>query len=76
MSRAQPRLFALALLASLSMGGLAAQTAATSDGKRKASSKVTFHKAPSEESPQARAQRLKRECKGRPNAGMCTGYTR
>ncbi len=47
-----------------------------SDGKRKAPSKVTFQKAPSEESPQARAQRLKRECKGRPNAGMCAGYTR
>ena len=75
MSRAQPRFIALALFASLSMTGLAAQTTG-SDGKRKAPSKVTFHKAPSEESPQARDKRLKRECKGRPNAGMCAGYTR
>lgn len=37
---------------------------------------VTFHKAPSEESPAAREKRLKRECKGRANAGMCLGYTR
>lgn len=37
---------------------------------------VTFHKAPSEENPAAREKRLKRECKGRANAGMCLGYTR
>ena len=75
MSHSLPRVVAIALLASLTMSGLAAQTTG-SDGKRKAPSKVTFHKAPSEESPQVRAQRLKRECKGRPNAGMCAGYTR
>jgi hypothetical protein len=75
MTRALPRLVATALFAGLAMSGQAAQTT-PSDGKRKAPSKVTFHKAPSEESPQARAQRLKRECKGRPNAGMCSGYTR
>ena len=28
----------------------------------------------SAESPQQRDQRLKRECKGRPNAGACLGY--
>ena len=27
------------------------------------------------ESPEQRAARLKRECKGLPNAGACTGYT-
>lgn len=27
------------------------------------------------ETAAARAARLKRECKGRPNAGACTGYT-
>ncbi len=75
MSRAQPRFVAIALIALLSMTSLSAQTTG-SDGKRKAPSKVTFQKAPSEESPQARAQRLKRECKGRPTAGMCAGYTR
>ncbi|WP_439590580.1 hypothetical protein [Hydrogenophaga sp.] len=75
MSRAQPRLVAIALFALLATTGLSAQTTG-SDGKRKAPSKVTFHKAPSEESPQAREKRLKRECRGRPNAGMCAGYTR
>ena len=30
----------------------------------------------SEETPQQRRQRLKRECKGRVNAGACEGYTR
>lgn len=75
MSHALRRAVAIALFASLTMGGLAAQTTG-SDGKRKAPSKVTFQKAPSEESPQVRAQRLKRECRGRPNAGICAGYTR
>ena len=36
--------------------------------------KVTFREAPSAEKPAERAKRLKRECKGRPNAGMCLGY--
>ncbi|NMM10670.1 MAG: hypothetical protein HHJ16_10385 [Polaromonas sp.] len=30
----------------------------------------------SEETPQQRSLRLKRECKGRVNAGTCEGYTR
>ena len=38
--------------------------------------KVSFIDAPSSESPQAREKRLKRECKGRPNAGACLGHTR
>lgn len=38
--------------------------------------KVTFVEAPSHETPAAREKRLKRECKGRPNAGMCLGHTR
>ena len=37
------------------------------------SSKIRFDKG-SEESPQERAQRLLRECKGRPNAGACEGF--
>ncbi len=69
-----PRLVTLVLFASLGLGSLPGQAA--SDGQRKAPSKVTFHKAPSEEAPAAREKRLKRECKGRPNAGMCMGYTR
>ena len=36
--------------------------------------KVTFREAPSAEKPAERAKRLKRECKGRPNAGMCLGH--
>ncbi|MDR7096807.1 hypothetical protein [Hydrogenophaga laconesensis] len=49
---------------------------ATEPSTRKLPSRVTFHKAPSEEAPAVREKRLKRECKGRPNAGMCAGYTR
>lgn len=30
----------------------------------------------SEETPAQRDKRLRRECKGRPNAGACLGYTR
>ena len=36
--------------------------------------KVTFREAPSAEKPAERTKRLKRECKGRPNAGMCLGH--
>lgn len=36
--------------------------------------KVTFRDAPSAEKPAERTKRLKRECKGRPNAGMCLGH--
>lgn len=73
MSRARPYLAALALFSSC-LAGLPAQAA--NDGQRKLPSKVTFHKAPSEEAPAVREKRLLRECKGRPNAGMCAGYTR
>lgn len=61
----------LALLASLATTALAAEPDAP---PRRPPSKVTFHKAPSEESPAARERRLKRECKGRPDAGMCLGF--
>lgn len=76
MPRTLPRLFIGALLASLALSVFAAPAAPAGDGQRKPPSKVTFHKAPSEESPQAREKRLLRECKGRPNAGMCLGYAR
>lgn len=33
-------------------------------------------KAPGEETAGQRERRLLRECKGRPNAGACLGYTR
>ncbi|MGE0349188.1 hypothetical protein [Hydrogenophaga sp.] len=71
MSIAPLRLCALAVLTAF-----IATAHATETGQRKPPAKVTFQKAPSEESPAAREKRLKRECKGRPNAGMCLGYTR
>jgi hypothetical protein len=61
-------------------GALAAKTAKATKAEesppsgRRLPSKVTFHKSPSEESRAERAQRLKRECKGRPDAGACLGY--
>jgi hypothetical protein len=54
----------------------ASATTASKSGGQSLPSKVTFIDAPSSESPQAREKRLKRECKGRPNAGMCLGHTR
>lgn len=54
---------------------LAASNSTAQDGTRKPA-KVRFIDAPSSESPAARKKRLKRECKGRPNAGMCLGHTR
>lgn len=66
------RLCTLALLAALAATTLQAAETST----RKLPSKVTFHKSPSEEAPAVREKRLLRECKGRPNAGMCAGYTR
>ncbi len=53
---------------------MAVALAAEPPPARKPPAKVTFHKAPSEESAAAREKRLKRECKGRPNAGACLGY--
>lgn len=50
--------------------------AAPAKGERQLPAKVRFVDAPSSEKPAAREKRLKRECKGRPNAGMCLGYTR
>ena len=43
---------------------------------RRLPGKVTFHKSSSEESRAERERRLKRECRGRPNAGACLGFTR
>ena len=63
------------LVMALAVGqGAAALAAEPGSAPRRPPSKVTFHKAPSEESPAAREKRLKRECRGRPNAGMCLGF--
>lgn len=64
----------MALCAALALGAQAAEP--TQAGAPRKPTSVKFHKAPSEESPAAREKRLKRECKGRANAGMCLGYTR
>lgn len=48
----------------------------TKKKKKKAASKVTYRASPSEETPAERERRMRRECKGRPNAGACLGYTR
>lgn len=50
--------------------------AATPSGGTKRPAKVSFIDAPSSEKPADRKKRLKRECKGRPNAGACLGFTR
>ena len=69
-----------ALLVSLSLalgsGATAATQKPTSTKDKKLPSKVTFIDSPSSESPAARKKRLKKECKGRPNAGACLGMTR
>ena len=51
-------------------------SAAPAQGTQRTATRVTFIDAPSSERPAAREKRLKRECRGRPNAGMCQGYTR
>ena len=58
------------------LGLCTALAAAPQGGAQRMPSKVTFIDAPSSESPEARSKRLKRECKGRPNAGACLGHTR
>ena len=42
---------------------------------KKGSVKVVRQQNNSEESPAQRDRRLRRECKGLPNAGACRGYT-
>lgn len=69
-----------ALLIAASWGAAQAAAANPKDASGAASSgkklpgKVTFREAPSAEKPAERTRRLKRECKGRPNAGMCLGH--
>lgn len=72
MTRLPAALAASALAAAAYASAFAAEPGAP---PRRPPAKVTFHKAPSEESPAARERRLRRECKARPNAGMCLGFT-
>ena len=64
----------LTLCLALTFGAHAAEPGKAGAPRKPTS--VKFHKSPSEENPAAREKRLKRECKGRVNAGMCLGYTR
>ena len=44
--------------------------------EKKGSVRIKYLGSPSEESTSQRDRRLYRECKGRPDAGACLGYTR
>lgn len=69
------RCTALALFCGLVVPVGAAQGSAPASSARQLPSSVRFIDAPSAESPAARQKRLKKECKGRPNAGACLGHT-
>ena len=67
------------VLAVSSPPALSARAVKGSVGKApaaKPTGKVTYLDSPSSEKPAAREKRLKRECRGRPNAGACLGHTR
>ena len=78
----RPALTVMLLAAALMSGAHAkTQPADVSDGqtsskkaKKSGGGQVKFLRG-SEESPSERSNRLKRECKGRVNAGACAGYT-
>jgi hypothetical protein len=71
--------------ATYSVAGVAAQISAKSETgspkprksktTKKSKSNISFHDG-SAESRSERDRRLKRECKGRSNSGVCEGYTR
>lgn len=69
-----PAVWLAGIACALGLG--AALAAAPKASPTRLPGKVSFIDAPSTERPEARAQRLKRECKGRPNAGACLGHTR
>ena len=78
----------LLLVVAVLMGNTYAQSSSPADTpvkkKMKKGAKTTANRhgshikfmPGSEETPQQRSLRLKRECKGRVNAGTCEGYTR
>lgn len=51
-------------------------TAQSTSGSTKKPARAKQPKSSSEESSAERDRRLKRECRGRNNAGACLGYTR
>lgn len=50
-------------------------TATSQTAKKSGTVKIKHQRSSSEESTGERDRRLYRECKGRPNAGACLGYT-
>lgn len=74
-----PRLFhvhSLVLFMVLGSLTLSAEARERRDADKPPVRSVTFIEAGSTESKAAREQRLRRECKGRPNAGACLGFAR
>lgn len=68
---------ASALLATVSLPSMSApakKEAATATHKKKTSA-PKFIPSSTQETSRERERRLLRECKGRPNAGACTGFT-
>lgn len=67
-------------LPSTSVAASAERKKATSDVsqevKKKGSVNIKHQPSPSEEGTAERERRLYRECRGRPNAGACLGFTR
>lgn len=57
-------------------GRVAASKASTPSANQPRAASARFVPAPSGENQAARERRLRRECRGRPNAGMCLGFTR
>lgn len=75
--RRRAALLALALAASLAQAADEAPARLTGkDAQVKVPARVRFLDSGSGETRAARDKRLRRECKGRPNAGVCLGLTR
>ena len=86
---ALPRTRAMALLCACMAGALMAapdsahaankkkvdDTTTSQPAKKSGTVKVKHQRSTSEESTAERDRRLYRECRGRPNAGACLGYT-
>lgn len=51
-------------------------SSATASKPQKTNVRMRTQRSSSEESPKEREQRLRRECRGRPDAGACLGYTK
>lgn len=65
-----------ALLSAASLPAVSAASTkdAAATGTKKKSAAPKFIQSSSQEAPRDRERRLLRECKGRPNAGACSGF--